>query len=160
MKKLFRHILSLLIFALMIDLNSAMEIKSKWPKEKASCIWFRPAAKASTSGNIIEEETPAPASPSTGPASIMLDDSGALILKGFMDEVSCTVINKNTKRRVLKVKLGKDQAHRLDAELFEELEIYYRWPKDGQLAKLLTFVSETFLHRILTALKCMKAFVD
>ncbi|POW10047.1 hypothetical protein PSHT_08977 [Puccinia striiformis] len=139
MKKLFRHILSLLIFALMIDLNSAMEIKSKWPKEKASCIWFRPAAKASTSGNIIEEETPAPASPSTGPASIMLDDSGA---------------------RVLKVKLGKDQAHRLDAELFEELEIYYRWPKDGQLAKLLTFVSETFLHRILTALKCMKAFVD
>ena len=88
--------------------------------------------EASSSGATVDEETPAPGSPSR-PATIIWDESGSKgpkwVLKSHVDNVSCCVVNTKTKRTILdQVELVKDKSYPLDAQLHEEMLITYKWP--------------------------------
>ncbi|KAA1067440.1 hypothetical protein PGT21_005587 [Puccinia graminis f. sp. tritici] len=157
MKDQVRHIAVLLVFAMMVNLNIAMEIiksmrangkaikdsgttklnakQQTLPGPRSSGSATKMMGECSCSGAIDDEETPVPGSPSVGPATIMVDKKRKkLVLKSHMDGVFCNVVNQKTNRPILKeVELKKDKLYPLNAELDEKIVLNYKWTTSPKL---------------------------
>jgi hypothetical protein len=160
MKDHVRYIAVFLIFATMVNLNAAMEIIKSMRVNGIKAIKKDSGAtklneECSCSGAIDDEETPAPGSPSVGPATIIVDTKRKkLVLKSHMDGVFCNVVNQKTNRTILKdVELKKDQLYPLNAELHEHIVLNYTWttrPKGSKPARLWLSLSKRFKKACLT----------